>query len=50
MHWILGLSFLGIGLWLFVPDHIYDAAGSRVADKALQVFFLTTSLFFRGDG
>ncbi|MBU3565603.1 TMEM165/GDT1 family protein [Polynucleobacter sp. MWH-HuK1] len=46
MRWILGLSFLGIGLWLLVPDHIDDAAGSKVADKALQVFFLTTSLFF----
>lgn len=46
MRWILGLSFLGIGLWLLVPDHIDDAAGSRVADKALQVFLLTTGLFF----
>lgn len=46
MHWILGLSFLGIGLWLLVPDHIDDAAGSKVADKALQVFLLTTGLFF----
>ena len=46
MRWILGLSFLGIGLWLLVPDHIDDAAGSKVADKALQVFLLTTGLFF----
>ena len=46
MRWILGLSFLGIGLWLLVPDHIDDAAGSKVADKALQVFMLTVGLFF----
>ena len=46
LKWILGLSFLGIGLWLLVPDHIDDAAGSKVADKALQVFILTVGLFF----
>ena len=46
MRWILGLSFLGIGLWLLVPDHIDDAAGSKVADTALQVFLLTVGLFF----
>lgn len=46
MRWILGVSFLGIGLWLLVPDHIDDAKGSRVADRALQVFFLTVVLFF----
>jgi putative Ca2+/H+ antiporter (TMEM165/GDT1 family) len=46
MRWILGGSFLGIGLWLLVPDHIDDAADSKVADRALQVFFLTVVLFF----
>lgn len=46
LKWILGLSFLGIGLWLLVPDHIDDAAGSKVADKAFQVFVLTVGLFF----
>ena len=46
MRWILGLSFLGIGLWLLVPDHIDDAAGSKVADRAWQVFLLTVGLFF----
>ncbi len=46
LKWILGLSFLGIGLWLLVPDHIDDAAGSQVADKAFQVFMLTVGLFF----
>lgn len=46
MRWILGLSFLGIGLWLLVPDHIDDAAGSKVADRAFQVFILTAGLFF----
>jgi putative Ca2+/H+ antiporter (TMEM165/GDT1 family) len=46
LKWVLGLSFLGIGLWLLVPDHIDDATGSKVADRALQVFFLTTGLFF----
>ncbi|ABP33885.1 TMEM165/GDT1 family protein [Polynucleobacter asymbioticus] len=46
MRWILGGSFLGIGLWLLVPDHIDDAADSKVADQALQVFFLTVVLFF----
>ena len=46
MRWILGLSFLGIGLWLLVPDHIDDVDGSKAADKPLQVFLLTTGLFF----
>ena len=46
MRWILGLSFLGIGLWLMVPDHIDDAAESKVVDKAIQVFTLTVTLFF----
>jgi putative Ca2+/H+ antiporter (TMEM165/GDT1 family) len=46
MRWILGLSFLGIGLWLLVPDHIDDAAESKVVDKAIQVFMLTLTLFF----
>jgi putative Ca2+/H+ antiporter (TMEM165/GDT1 family) len=46
MRWILGLSFLGIGLWLLVPDHIDDAAESKVVDRALQVFILTVVLFF----
>jgi putative Ca2+/H+ antiporter (TMEM165/GDT1 family) len=46
MRWILGLSFLGIGLWLLVPDHIDDAADSEVVDRAFQVFVLTVALFF----
>ncbi|QWE25281.1 TMEM165/GDT1 family protein [Polynucleobacter sp. AP-Elch-400A-B2] len=46
LKWILGLSFLGIGLWLLVPDRIDDAVGSKVADKAFQVFILTVGLFF----
>jgi putative Ca2+/H+ antiporter (TMEM165/GDT1 family) len=46
MRWILGLSFLGIGLWLLVPDHIDDTADSKVVDRALQVFVLTVVLFF----
>ena len=46
MRWILGLSFLGIGLWLLVPDHIDDAAESKLVDKAIQVFTLTVTLFF----
>jgi Ca2+/H+ antiporter, TMEM165/GDT1 family len=46
MRWILGASFLGIGLWLLVPDHIDDANDSKVADRALQVFWLTVVLFF----
>ena len=46
MRWILGASFLGIGLWLLVPDHIDDAADSKVADRAIQVLMLTVVLFF----
>jgi putative Ca2+/H+ antiporter (TMEM165/GDT1 family) len=46
MRWILGASFLGIGLWLLVPDHIDDAADAKVADRAWQVFMLTVVLFF----
>jgi putative Ca2+/H+ antiporter (TMEM165/GDT1 family) len=46
LKWILGLSFIGIGLWLLVPDHIDDAEDSKVADRAFQVFLLTLGLFF----
>ena len=46
LKWILGLSFVGIGLWLLVPDHIDDAKDSKVADRAFQVFLLTLGLFF----
>ena len=46
MHWVLGLSFVGIGFWLLVPDHIDDAAHSKVADRAFQVLMLTIVLFF----
>lgn len=46
MRWILGASFVGIGLWLLIPDHIDDAKGSKVTDRALQVFGLTLVLFF----
>ncbi len=46
MRWILGASFVGIGLWLLIPDHIDDAKGSKVADHAFQVFVLTVVLFF----
>ena len=46
LRWILGLSFLGIGLWLLVPDHIDDATGSKVADRTLPVLMLTVGLFF----
>jgi putative Ca2+/H+ antiporter (TMEM165/GDT1 family) len=46
LKWILGLSFVGIGLWLLVPDHIDDAEDSKAADRAFQVFLLTLGLFF----
>lgn len=46
LKWILGLSFLGIGLWLLVPDQIDDAASSKTVDRAFQVFILTVGLFF----
>ena len=46
LKWILGLSFVGIGLWLLVPDHIDDAEDSKEADRAFQVFLLTLGLFF----
>ena len=46
LKWILGLSFLGIGLWLLVPDHIDDAGSSKTVDRAFQVFMLTVGLFF----
>jgi len=49
MRWILGASFLGIGLWLLVPDHIDDAAGAKPANTALQVFLLTVVLFFMAE-
>jgi putative Ca2+/H+ antiporter (TMEM165/GDT1 family) len=46
LKWILGLSFVGIGLWLLVPDHIDDAEDSKVVDRTFQVFLLTLGLFF----
>jgi putative Ca2+/H+ antiporter (TMEM165/GDT1 family) len=46
LRWILGLSFLGIGLWLLVPDRIDDVAGSKLADGTFPVLMLTVGLFF----
>jgi putative Ca2+/H+ antiporter (TMEM165/GDT1 family) len=46
LRWILGLSFLGIGLWLLVPDRIDDIAGSKLTDGAFPVLLLTIGLFF----
>lgn len=46
MRWILGISFVGLGLWLLVPDHIQDAEQSKTPDQALQVLVLTVVLFF----
>jgi putative Ca2+/H+ antiporter (TMEM165/GDT1 family) len=46
LRWILGLSFLGIGLWLLVPDRIDDVAGSKLNDGAFPVLLLTIGLFF----
>ena len=46
LRWILGLSFLGIGLWLLVPDRIDDVAGSKLTDGAFPVLLLTIGLFF----
>ena len=46
LRWTLGLSFVGIGLWLLVPDHIDNSVGSKVADQALPVLILTVGLFF----
>ena len=46
LRWILGLGFLGIGLWLLIPDRIDDAQQTKAPDKALRVFGLTTILFF----
>jgi putative Ca2+/H+ antiporter (TMEM165/GDT1 family) len=46
LRWILGLSFLGIGLWLLVPDRIDDVVGSKLADGAFPVLMLTVGLFF----
>jgi putative Ca2+/H+ antiporter (TMEM165/GDT1 family) len=46
LKWVLSVSFLGIGLWLLVPDHIEDGADSKVADRASRVFLLTVGMFF----
>jgi putative Ca2+/H+ antiporter (TMEM165/GDT1 family) len=46
LRWILGLSFVGIGLWLLVPDRIDDLAGSKLANGAFPVLMLTVGLFF----
>jgi len=46
LKWVLSLSFIGIGLWLLVPDHIDDTASSKVANSPFQVFLLTVGLFF----
>ena len=46
LKWVLSVSFLSIGLWLLVPDHIEDGADSKVADRASRVFLLTVGMFF----
>ena len=46
LKWVLGISFIGIGLWLLVPDRIDNATGSQVVDRAFPVFLLTVGLFF----
>lgn len=46
MRWILGISFLAIGLWLLVPDRMDDAGGKKVKNAAWPVFLMTTGLFF----
>lgn len=46
LRWILSASFVGIGLWLLVPDEIDETEGSKVANSPLQVFMLTVGLFF----
>ena len=46
LRWILSASFIGIGLWLLVPDEIDETEGSKVANSPLQVFMLTLGLFF----
>lgn len=46
LKWGLGLSFLGIGLWLLTPDRIDSATDSKVPDRAFHVLLLTTTLFF----
>ena len=49
LRWILGASFLAIGLWLLIPDRLDEAGGTRVKNAAWSVFLLTSSLFFMAE-
>jgi len=46
LRWVLGISFLAIGLWLLVPDKIDETSRPKDANSAMQIFFLTAGLFF----
>jgi len=44
MRWLLGISFIAMGLWMLVPDQL-DDVDAAVARRA-GVFFTTTWAFF----
>ncbi|TNF63023.1 MAG: TMEM165/GDT1 family protein [Burkholderiales bacterium] len=44
MRWILGLSFIALGLWMLVPDKLDDAEAAPV--RQWGVFMATTWAFF----
>jgi putative Ca2+/H+ antiporter (TMEM165/GDT1 family) len=46
LHWLLGFSFLAVGLWMLVPDKDDDPALSRAAPRGLGVFGITLVAFF----
>ena len=46
MRWIIAGGFIGLGLWLLVPDKLDDGEKTPIAHSSWKVFTITTSLFF----
>lgn len=46
MRWVLGLLFIGMGLWALIPDKLDDDDKPRDAGTSLEIFTVTTIAFF----
>ena len=45
LNWIMGISFIAMGLWILVPDKL-DEQDVAVPQKQMGVFFATVVAFF----
>ena len=46
LQWILGGSFIAIGLWLLIPDKLDENQATPPVKGFIQVLGITTALFF----